>query len=336
MAYSSFIAQTADVFRSGQEAEERRCDYVCVAAFVDTTAPRGLVLPVRDALIPRLPTADVRVVPVGKSSRLLVPTAPDVCIALVGRDGQAIADGVCMLAEAGVPVALVVESALDAPALPLSEYEAQYVSIISAISPDVLLDRLAEWLVDATDKGIAMAANFPFCRRAKVRELTKEYATDLAVQTAKRGPKAELPSLTVNQASLALNIAAVNGQPLSLGRIPEVLSAIGTGYGSRMFANKALGKIPFIGWLFQAGWGYIGTQATGYSLQRRFDKKELRASGEIPERTAIGGTVDKVRQLASGAVSRVKQREGSVVRSSSGSEVRLLPESQDGGFLLYD
>ncbi|MBP3892980.1 MAG: hypothetical protein J6D34_02950 [Atopobiaceae bacterium] len=336
MTNTSFIAQTADVFRTGQEAEERRCDYVCVLALVDTTAPRSLVLPVRDVLMPRLPTADVRVVGVGGSNSLLVPTKPDVCVALVGSDGRSVAKDVRELAEAGVPVALVVESALDAPTLSLSDDDARRVSILSATNSDVLLDRLAEWLVGATDKSIAMAANFPFCRRAKVRELTKEYATELAVQTAKKGPGSELPSMTANQASLALTIAAINGQPLSLGRIPEVLSAIGTGYGSRMFANKTLGKLPVIGWLFQAGFGYIGTQATGYSLQRRFDKKELRALGELPERTALGGAVEKVLQLASGAVSNVRGREGVAVRSSSGSEVRLLPESQDGGFLLYD
>jgi len=336
MAKQSFISQTADVFRSGQEAEERRCDYVTVLALVDTTAPKSLVCPVRDALDPRLPTSDVRVVDASLNRHLLLPTKPDVCVALLGNNERDITDGVCELARAGVPVAIVVESALDAPALPLGESDIQCVSILSATNSDVLLDRLAEWLVGATDKSIAFAANFPFCRRAKVRELTREYATATAVQTARRGPGSELPSMTVNQASLALNIAAINGQPLALGRIPEVLSAIGAGFGSRMFANKALGKIPLIGWLFQAGFGYLGTQATGSKLQRHFDKKELREQGLLPERHVLGDATSKVKQIAGDVVARANKRSGTVVRSSANHEVRLLPESEDGGFLVYD
>lgn len=341
MPGSSIIAKTTDMVRSGREVEERRTDYVCVLVLVDVTAPKTLAIPVRDAFDPRMPTSEVRVVAAGSKRDLLAPTLPDVCVAVMGRDEDAIAGGVCELAAAGVPVALVVESALDVPPLRLGETAANRVSVISATNPEVLVDRLAEWLVSATDKSIAFAANFPFCRRAKVRELINEYALEAAVGTAKAGPRGELPSLAVNQARLALAIAAVNGQPLALGRIPEVLSAVGAGFGSRMFANKALGKIPLVGWVFQAGFGYLGTQATGMSLQHRFDKRSLKATGE--RSAPITSTSKSGRHAGASAMkllAEVTSAHGQARKeapgASVGRDVRLLPSSKDGGYLVYE
>ncbi len=340
MSSSSIIAQTGDMVRSGQEFEERRCDYVCVLALVDTTAPKSLVLPVRDAFDPRLPTSDVRVMAAGSGADVLAPTVPDVCVAVLGRNASAIRAGVCELAAAGVPVAIVVESALDAIDLPLGETAKKRVNTISATNEEVLLDRLAEWLVDATDKSIAFAANFPFCRRAKVRELINDYAMENMMGAAKLGPGAELPSMAVNQARLALSIAAVNGRPLALGRVPEVLSAICAGFGSRMFANKALGKIPMVGWLFEAGFGYLGTQATGRTLQNHFDKRDRKAEARealtptepSPVRSAFQNGSHRV---AEGLRSRVQRREGSTVASTSATEVRLLSSGDEEGYLVY-
>lgn len=303
MADSSIIGKTADMMVSGQEVEERRTDFVCVLALVDTTASNAIALPVRDAFDPRMPTSEVRVVAASSERDLLAPTLPDVCIAVSGRRPEDLIPGICELAAAGVPVAIVAESALDVPPMPLGETALQRVSIISATTTEVLLDKLAEWLVEATNKGIAMAANFPFCRKAKVRKLTNDMAVETAMNRAKQGPGGELPSVAVSQARLALSIAAVNGQPLSLRRVPEVVSAIGVGVGSRMLANKYLGKIPVVGWLFEAGLGYLGTEATGKTLQHRFDRREAkaakRAGEEVPaSRKAIAsGGIPAARRL---------------------------------------
>lgn len=315
MAGSSLIATTTDLVLSGRELEERRCDFVRVLVLVDTTAPKGLVLPVRDSLDPRLPTAEVRVFAAGSPADLLAPEPPDVCVAILGGEEEAVVAGVSELAAAGVPVALVCESALDVPGLPLGATAAGRVSIIAATSPEVLVDRLAEWLVDATDKGIALAANFPFCRRAKVSSLINEYAMVNAVDTAKRGEGPLLGPAVANQARLALAIAAVNGQPLALGRIPEVLSAIGAGIGSRMVADRALGKVPLLGRAAKVGLGYLGTQATGLSLQHSFDLREQREA----EREAGVRRPSVADRLAGAArsIAHGQWRDGQVARSSA-------------------
>lgn len=332
MANQSLIAKTTDMVRTGQEVEERRCDYVCVLILVDTTAPRSLVLPVRDAFVPRMPTSEVRVRDVRSINDPLAPTVPDVSVVIAGRNEFDVAAKTTELAAAGVPVAMVVESALDAPKLALGETSARRVSVLSATNDEVLVERLAEWLIDASSKSIAFAANFPFCRKAKVRQLTNEQALELATVTAKKGPGADLPSMAVSQAQLALAIAAVNGQPLALGRVPEVLSAIAAGVGSRTFANKALGKIPLVGWLFQAGFGYLGTQATGKTLQHRFDKREERAAGIQHESRGM----ETARRVARTIQERFALLQGVRVRSSSGAEVRLLPDATGEVALVYE
>ena len=139
----SIITKTADMIQSGREAEERRIDAVCVLALVDVTAPRSLAIPVRDAFDPRLHTSEVRVVGVDRGVDLLSPYPPDVCVTVMGANASSVARDVTLLAEAGVPVALVVESALDAPPMRLSPGAAERVSILSATSEEVLLDRLA-------------------------------------------------------------------------------------------------------------------------------------------------------------------------------------------------
>ncbi len=336
MAGTSIVMQAADVVKSGREVEERRMDYVCVLVLVDKTAPRSLALPVRDAFDPRQPNAEVRVVAANSGRHLLMPTIPDVCVAVMGTDERNVADGVSTMALAGVPVAIVVESALDVPPLALGPEAARLVSTISATSSEVLVERLAEWLVDATGKSVAFAASFPFCRKAKVRELINDFAMENAMGTAKLGPKAELPSMTVNQARLALAIAAINGQPLALGRIPEVLTAISAGAGSRAVANKALGRLPIVGWFFKVGFGYLGTQATGMTLQRRFDKREERAENPDMAQASASDHPSVARRVVDAVRRRASHHEGAPVRSSSGAEVRLLPVSEEGGFLVYE
>ena len=108
--------------------------------------------------------------------------------------------------------------------------------------------------------------------------------------------------------------------------------AVSAGFGSRMMANKALGKLPFVGWFFKVGMGYLGPQATGRTLQHRFDKRERRASGEEPPRSerTLGSRLSELLQA------RAQRRAGTAVRSTTQAEVRLLPSGTDGGFLVYE
>lgn len=330
MPTSSFINRASDLVKSGRESEERRTDHVLILILVDTTAPRTLAVPVRDAFDPRLPGGEVRVHDVTHAYEWANMPLPDACVAICANNPRAVADEVTELALDGVPVAIIVESVLDAPRLSLGMEAAQNVSVVAGTNAEVLSDRLAEWLISVTDKSIACAANFVFCRRAKVRELTKQYAIETAMGTAQRGGTSDLGMMVINYAQLALSIAAVNGEPLALRRIPEVMTAVGAGFGSRMMADKALGKIPLVGTLAKAGFEFLGAEATGMALQARFDKQERKASGAIVARPSL-------RQRAFDAARKHRpQRERAKVSPARKTKVRLLPDTGDGGFLLYE
>ena len=334
MATTSLMNQASEIVKASRESEERRTDHVLVLILVDTTSPRSLVLPVRDAFDPRLPSGDVRVFAAGNRAAWERLPLPDVCVAIVGSRGAGIADEVSMLAQVGVPVAIVVESVLDAPRLSLGPDAAKLVSVVAGTNPEVVSDRLAEWLVGATNKSTAFAANFAFCRRVKTRELVRSFAMDNAMggQTGKPG-QIDLPLMLYNQTRLALDIAAVNGEPLAVRRIPEVLMAAGAGFGSRMMANTMGGQLPIIGPLFKAGFDFLGTQATGMALQRRHEKHELKASGEEvpPSIAAVWAS-----RAASAARAKLASHKGEEVHASTKGTVRMLPTADDGGALVYE
>jgi hypothetical protein len=282
MAESSLLIRANELVRTGREVELRRLDRIEVLCLVDTSAPRSLVLPIRDAFDPRLPGATVRVCALGEEGDLYA-RLPDVCVCVQGSQADAAALAACQLAIARVPVALVVESSLDVLDLPLDERERSYVSVLPASSEEVLLDRLAEWLLSSTDKDVACAANFPFCRRAKANQVIADFAHQSASEAMLLGPRAELPSMTDRHVRLALALAAINGEPLALGRVPEVAAATFAGIGSRAMANKGLGRLPLVGWLFKVGFGYLGTEAAGRTLQRHYDRREMRVRDGVEE-----------------------------------------------------
>jgi hypothetical protein len=85
-----------------------------------------------------------------------------------------------------------------------------------------------------------------------------------------------------------------------------------------MLSNKTLGKVPIVGFMLQAGVSYLGTQATGMSLQRRFDKKERIAEGGEPEH-------GMAYRLASAVISHAG-------KGSSKTETRMLPS----GDIVYE
>lgn len=257
-----------DVLSSGRSALLGRDESVVVRVHVDEDCPRDLVLAVKGALVPERPCAVVRVGPLAEPSE---PSSADVAIVLLGTGSAERV--VASYAGSGVPVALVVEGALDAPHLDLTDQAAALVSLIAASSPSALLDKLASWLASATDKCIALAANFPFCRRAVTDLLVARCAAqNAAVGAVHLIPGSDLPVMTVNQAKLALDIAAAHNEGLDASRVAELASVVGAGLAYRAVARTLLGLVPGLGAVLRAGVGYAGTIATGNALRLRFEQ----------------------------------------------------------------
>ena len=267
-----------DVLKAARESDKRQAQPVGIAIHVCDGAPRTVVLAVKEAFLPHMPTATVNVT---SSASSVAPAGfePDVCVVVPGTRDEETRVMARTFARLGVPMAFVVESAVDMPDLGLDEESSQLASTIAASSEETLLHKLATWLVGATDKGIAMAASFPFCRDEVVSSLISK----CAVQNAGIGvinlvPGSDFPLMTANQMKLALDIAAAHGEQLTPARITELAGVVGAGFAYRWLARTLISAVPVAGVALKAGMGYAGTMATGRALTARFALKD--GSGE--------------------------------------------------------
>ena len=260
--------QVFDVLASARHALRGRDERVVLRVHVDPTCPRWLALAVKRALVAERPGGVVDV------CGLVAPTgakAPDVALVLVG--GSDVSGLACAYARAGVAVGLVAEGALDVPELSLGEAAAELVGVVAASSPEALSDKLASWLADAAgEKDLALAANFAFCRPAVVDALVSRCALEnAAIGAVSLIPGSDFPLMCVNQAKLALDVAAAYGQDLEPARALELAGVVGAGLGYRALARTLVGLVPGLGLALKAGIGYGGTLATGRALRLRFE-----------------------------------------------------------------
>lgn len=292
MATSSKLpmSQMAEVLESAREADRERLEHVEVAILVDSQAPRPIVISVRDALLPVHSNAAVRVQLLGEATLPLSPR-PDVCVVVAGGSDELVKQAASSAARQGVPVAIVSESVLDAPRPELPEHLAGLITTIFSVNEAVRGAQLSNWLVSSTAKSTAIASNFPFCRRARVSDLMRDYANKNAVVGAigSRGGS-DLVAMTSNQARLALDIAASYGRSLSMSRVQELVGVVTAGVGYRAVARSATSILPGLSWALNAGVGYLGTVATANAIASHYERED---AGEqpLPRLRALAGSL---------------------------------------------
>ena len=274
MASKIPVNKIMDVFSAGREADKGLQETVRVLVLLDPCAPRELVELVRDAFLAER-MGGIVTVRMLDGSPVTTQDEPDVAVIVCGGGEALVAHAATPLIGRGIPVAAVAEAAVMAPSLPQNEATERLYSIVASSDAADLRDKLAKWLVGATSKGRAFAANFPFCRRAEVDALVRACALEnAAVGAINIVPGSDLPVMTVNQARLALDIAAAYGHGLELSRVPEMAGVAGAGFAYRAIARTLLGLVPGVGWLLRAGMGYAGTVATAKAIQTRFEAQD--------------------------------------------------------------
>ena len=273
------VGRAAEVAGFARSARRSRDERVSLHVLVDGACPDWLVCSVRDLLVAERAGAEVSVLPLGDA--VPSPQGPDAALALVGHSSD-VAPLDAYLAR-GVPVALVVEDAQDVPAPGEGRETASGPDALCAASPEVLADKLASWLSSVTGKGIALAANFPFCRDVVVRGLIARCAAENAlVGAVSLIPGSDLPVMTANQMRLALDMAAAYGRPIEPARAAEVLGVACAGLGWRFVARTLVGLAPGLGSLLRAGVAYGGTQVTGGALRLRLEGPSPHAGDGSP------------------------------------------------------
>ncbi len=310
-----------DIYNAGMDADHQRIQPVSVDIWVDTAAPQELVIAVRDAFLPVQPTSVVTAHLI--EGPIKAPYArPDLCVIIGGGSDEHVRSVAHTYVQMGTPVAIVAESLLDAPLPDLPMSLEHLVGICVSTDYPTALSALAHWMVSACEKSTALAANFPFCRRAKVSQLVKASASQNAAVGA-MGSKSghDMASMTSNQAKLALDIAAAYGRPLTLARAQELVAVYGAGVGYRGVARAVSSAIPGMGWAFKAGVGYAGTLATANAIASHFERQDAGVL-PLPRVRALVGSVAKALPVAGSAI----QRGAGIIK-----RVAALPEASLDG-----
>ena len=159
-------------------------------------------------------------------------------------------------------------------------YEQNPVNVLQQAGPEFFTDevrksmekRMGEWVLEAChDKRLACALAFPSVRKP----LSLETVRTTALQNAAIGavnfiPQADMPLMTLNQAKMALQIAAAYGQPLGYQRVKEIIGVTGGAFFFRGVTRKLHKVVPFR-LPVDAGMGYAGTMAVGMGLVEYFE-----------------------------------------------------------------
>ena len=259
-----------DVFKAGRESGKSAEETVSVLILLGDDADQDHIASLREGFLAEKVGGLVSVRPLSD------PTAPDapydIAVLVPGSDDEDLKRAVAQLASRGTPCAIIVRSSVDSYDFSYLGYQDFEPETIAATDGEVLLERLAQWIIGATDKHRAFAANFSFIRPVEVRSLI----TSCAIQNATVGainliPGSDLPIMTTNQAKLALDIAAAYGKGLTASRLPEMAGVVGAGFAYRALARTLLGLVPGVGWALRDGLGYAGTVATGNAIKARFE-----------------------------------------------------------------
>src|SRR5581483_3567990 len=121
------------------------------------------------------------------------------------------------------------------------------------------------------DRGPGLAARLPVLRGPVVAELTRETARRnglIGAATFLKG--ADLPALTLNEATLAVRMAVASGRnPDPAAMWPELIAILGGGLAARG-VSRALRRLPL--WVFavDGAVAFAGAAAIGEVLRRRF------------------------------------------------------------------
>ncbi len=305
------VANLFKAFGDAKDANSERSQPIRVSVGVDPQTPPEVVEAIKGALVPETPAG---IVVVNRLEPGSVPSADpgcDISLVLCGGSMTLCHDAGTAWLKVGVPTLMIGRSAAEAPACTFGGLVAQRVCSCDA---DDLLDRVGHWIIDSTEHDVAFAANFPFCRRAVADGLIRAVALSNAAVCA----FGFLPGIvdftmvTANELKLALDIASVYDQKMTIERLPEVAGVLLFGLGVRGAAALIERFVPRLKWLVNGGAGYAGALATGNALVAHFEGKGIWGEG-------LGGIVD----AAKGAADQISERVGAL----TGDVVKVGPDA---------
>ncbi len=160
------VDKLTSAFKMGASVKKDSDTPVRVSVYLDSTASRFLVETVRDAFVPQTTSGIVRVDRLGEDR--IVPKADTDVVLVLSCGSDRLEGAVQELVIAGAPVCVLAESAVE---VPFVEESTPMHGVVAATDKTYLLETLARWILDRTDKETAFAANFAFMRIAAANRI---------------------------------------------------------------------------------------------------------------------------------------------------------------------
>lgn len=192
---------------------------------------------------------------------------------------------------AGAPVCVLAESAVEVPFI---EESTPMLGVVAATDKTFLLETLARWILDRTDKETAFAANFAFMRIAAANRIITSCAlTNMATGALVFLPGADYPVMALAQVGMLFELAAVFGRGIKPERGYEVAGVLAGGLVIRAVTRALVKQTPHIGFAVKALTAAAGTYGMGRALVSLYERDvDYSRANEV-----VTATFSRVRDL---------------------------------------
>lgn len=262
------IDSLVQTLKLGAQARKDADSTVRVAVYLDESVTPFIVNTVREALVPQTTSALVRV------ERLAfdpVPPRDDTDVVLVLTSGSSILEhAVHELVVAGTPVAIIAESSVE---VPFVKADTPLLGLIAATNAAHLLDALARWILDRTDKEVPFASNFPFMRIAAANRIISSCAlANMATGALAFMPGADFPVMVLSEAGMVMQLSAIFGYRLEPERAYEMAGVLVAGVLLRGASRAACRAVPRATFIINAAIALAGTYGMGKVLMYAYER----------------------------------------------------------------
>lgn len=262
------LDKVTGAFKAGAAAKKDSDVPVRVSVFVDETASPAIIAAVREAFVPQTTSALVRVDRIGADPCAVKPDT-DVSI-VISCGSERLQTAVQEIVIAGAPTVVLAESAVEVPFITA---DTPMLGLIAATDRTYLLEMLARWILERTEKETAFAANFPFMRIAAAnRVIVQTAGTNLVTGALVFVPGADFPVMTLAQIGMMAQLAMIFGKPIKPERGYEAAGVVLSGLVLRALTRQLVKPAGHAAFLVKALMGGFGTYAMGRALAEVYQR----------------------------------------------------------------
>lgn len=280
---------------------------VRVAVYLDSSASGFLIKCVRDAFVPQTTSGVVRVERIGEDA--LVPKTDNDLVLVLSCGSKRLQSAVSELLAGGAPVCVVTESSVEAPFIGEST---PVLGNVAATEKTYLLQSLAHWILERTQKSTAFASNFTFMRIAAANKVISSCVMTNAATGAFVFLKgADTPVMLAAQVGMLFELSSIFGKSFSPERGYEVAAIIASGYLFRTVTRLLVPFAPHLEFAVKAAVAAAGSFAMGKGLCYLYQRDVDYSKANQVVSDVFGKTKDLVTSAAGAAKARSQASAGS-------------------------